>query len=264
MSRTDASPQPHLREALTAFWSEQLRFEDAPQGEGFVTALPLMDASGWQVVLHLRPLTPTQWLVSDEGATLGSLDDVGKNVNARKFREVVEAQCRFYDFERDGLILQKAVAFPFAPTEIQVFAEGLVAISHLAPKVQRKVETSSSTRIEAHVSRYFHQKNWTPERRHKLEGQIESRIVVDFYWENDRALALQPVGPHHRLRDYMERWGWRWTDLGRAHPELIKAMVFDPDTQDWDPDSLDIGRKVCDVFVPYTEADEALDAALTA
>lgn len=48
----------------------------------------------------------------------------------------------------------------------------------------------------------------------------------------------------------------------KAHPNLVKAMVFDPDNQKWDAASLRIGEKACDVFTPYTEADEALDAAL--
>lgn len=52
---------------------------------------------------------------------------------------------------------------------------------------------------------------------------------------------------------YMEQWGFRWHDLRRRHPKLLRAMVYDPDTQEWDETSLKLGREVCDLFCPYYE-----------
>ncbi|MFT5108353.1 MAG: hypothetical protein ACI9UA_003997 [Pseudoalteromonas tetraodonis] len=256
------SEKKHLRDVLTAFWDEQFRIEET--ASGLAAAMPLMNASGWQVVVHLEPVTPGYWLINDQGETLGGLDDAGKNPDTGKVRESVEAQCRFYGLQRDGLTLQKAIRYPFDPVEIQIFAEGLVALSHLPPKRQAEVVVNPLHRMEASVQGYFDRKSWTPIRRHKLRGQVEREIVVDFYSEERRPLAVQPVGRNRQLRGYMEQWGWRWTDLGREHPDLIKAMVFDPDNQEWDLASQKIGEKVCDVFVPYTEVDEALDSALAA
>ena len=192
------------------------------------------------------------------------MDDAGKNLNATATRETIEAQARFYGFERNGLILQKAVRFPFDPVEIQVFADGLVALTHLAPKRQVSVSKSAAYRMEERIGNYFYRHHWEPIRHHKLAGKVESEIVVDYYLERKRPLALQPIGRSHQLRPYMEQWAWRWTDLKSAHPDLLKAMVFDPDAQAWDPVSRRIGEMVCDIFVPYYEADEALDGALVA
>ncbi|MBX3178540.1 MAG: hypothetical protein KF886_14355 [Candidatus Hydrogenedentes bacterium] len=262
MTNTHNDMKQLLRDGLTSFWGEQLQIE--PEGQGLAVAMPLMDSSGWQVVVHLAPLTPTQWLLSDQGATLGMLDDAGKHPEGKGLREVVASQGRVYGFERDGLVLQRTVRFPFDPAEIQIFAEGLAALSHLCPKRKGVVTTHAAQRIADRISRYFYDKQWTPKRHHKLAGVVETAIEVDFYWEGARPLALQPVGRTRHLRSYMEQWGWRWTDLKNAHPDLVKAMVFDPDAQQWDTDSMRIGEEVCDIFVPVYETEEALDGMLAA
>lgn len=249
-----------LREALTSFWDGQLQIE--PEGRGLAVAMPLMDSSGWQVVVHLVPFTPGQWILSDQGATLGMIDDAGKDPDGKGLREAVASQGRLYGFERDGLVLQRTVRFPFDPAEIQIFAEGLVALSHLCPKRKDTVGNHTSQRIEERISRYFYDRQWTPKRHHKLAGVVETAIEVDFYLEGVRPLALQPVGRPRHLRNYMEQWGWRWTDLKNAHPDLIKMMVFDPDSQHWDNDSMRIGEEVCDIFVPVYESEEALNGLL--
>lgn len=249
-----------LRDALTTFWDGQLQIES--EGHGLAVAMPLMDSSGWQVVVHLAPFTPGQWILSDQGATLGMLDNSGKGPDGKGLREAVASHGRIYGFERDGLVLQRTVRFPFDPAEIQIFAEGLVALSHLCPKRTGAVGANVSKRIEDRISRYFYDKQWTPKRHHKLAGVVETAIEVDFYLEGVRPLALQPVGRPRHLRNYMEQWGWRWTDLKNANPNLIKAMIFDPDLQHWDDDSMRIGEEVCDIFVPVYESEEALDGLL--
>lgn len=252
--------QDELRDTLISFWSAQLQIE--PEGPGLAVAMPLMDSSGWQVVLHLAPLAPGQWILSDQGATLGMLDDAGKGPDGKGLREAVASQGQIYGFERNGLVLQRTVRFPFDPAEIQIFAEGLVALSHLCPRHKSATGANVSQRIEDRISRYFYDKQWNPKRHHRLAGVVESAIEVDFYLEGVRPLALQPVGRPRHLRNYMEQWGWRWTDLKNANPNLIKAMVFDPDSQHWDNDSMRIGEKVCDIFVPVYESEEALDGLL--
>ena len=263
MNREKTSSSAALREALLTFWGEQLRIEETR--DGLLAAMPLMDAAGWQVVLRAEPATPGKWLLSDGGKTLGLLDDAGKNPTATGTREAIGALARFYGFEREGLELQKVVAYPFDACEVQVFAEGLAAVSHLCPKVRHRVAVNPLHRMEERMSTYFYRRSWTPKRHHKLSGKVEAEITVDFYVDDTaRPLALQPVGRQQKLRAYMEQWGWRWTDLGRAHPDLLKVMVFDRDNQDWDDGSLKIGEQVCDVFVPYQEAEAAMDAALSA
>jgi hypothetical protein len=83
-----------------------------------------------------------------------------------------------------------------------------------------------------------------------LEGRIERRISVDYYLEGARGLALQVVSRRYNLMRYMEQWEWRWTDLREKNPGLIRAMIYDPERQDWEETAEEIGRSVCYVFCP--------------
>lgn len=251
-----------LRKAFGEFWDDQLRIEETPQG--LVLALPMMLSDGWQVVLHLEKLTPTKWLLSDNGEILGKLSESGVNFQQGKLLSVLEAQSRFYGFEQNGLQLQRVVDFPFNPADMQIFAEALVGLSHLLPKVFKEIKISTERLIEDRVSSFFYNHKLEPKRRYKLEGLVEKEIVVEYYLENNFRLALQPVHRSANLLPFMERWGWRWTDLRHKDPEIKRAMLFDPDNQDWDEASLNIGDSVCDIFVPYTETEEVLGRMLMA
>jgi hypothetical protein len=91
---------------------------------------------------------------------------------------------------------------------------------------------------------------------------VEKRIQVDYFLEGKRGLALEVVNRKHHLIPYMEQWGWRWNDLRKRRPNLLRAMVYDPDNQNWKEPALAIGRSVCEVFCPYFEQDK-VESAIT-
>jgi len=69
------------------------------------------------------------------------------------------------------------------------------------------------------------------------------------------------------MRDYMEQWGWRWLDVKDQNPLVLRAMVYDPDRQEWDDTTKGIANRVCDFFCPYFETqtiNAAIDRALSA
>jgi hypothetical protein len=95
-----------------------------------------------------------------------------------------------------------------------------------------------------------------------LTGKVGEKIHVDFFFEKERQLAMESIEIHDRVKDYMERWAWRWTDLKKQNPELLSAMVYNPDLQDWDSTSLKIGHEVCDLFCPSHDRDQIRDTLL--
>jgi hypothetical protein len=252
----------HLRESFASFWNDQLKIEAVR--DGLIVSPPLLYADGWQVVLFLKALTPSKWLIHDGGEVLGRLADAGISQVQSQFSAIFEQQAQFYGFEQDGLILQRVIDYPFQIADIQIFAEALVALSHQAPKIQKEVRVNTEQLIEQRVNSFFYNRQLQPKRRFKLEGQVEKSITVDYYLEGSHPLALQPVNRSQNLLPYMEQWGWRWTDLKNRYPEMKRVMVYDPDNQKWDRASLNIGRSVCDIFVPYTETEEAMGSLLTA
>jgi hypothetical protein len=103
-----------------------------------------------------------------------------------------------------------------------------------------------------------------PKRNVILEGCVEKRIQVDYFLEGKRGLALEVVNRKHHLVPYMEQWGWRWNDLREKRPNLVRAMVYDPDNQDWEDTALAIGKSVCEFFCPYFETERVHEAIFEA
>lgn len=250
MISTANNPIQQLKDTFQSFWNRNLRIESVR--DGFVIAPPVMDANGWQIVLHLESLTPGKWRLSDRGKTLSH----GLPGGAKGFKDRLEDLGRFYRLEREGLEFFKIVPEPLDAVEIQVFAEGLVAVSHVVRhSLEQMKSPGASSLVEDRVSSFFHSRRIDAMRDYKLQGKVETEIMVDFFVPNERPLAVEVVKRARKLRPYMEQWGWRWSDLKNGNPDLVRAMVFDPDSQQWDESALRIGREVCELFIPYTETE---------
>ena len=165
-----------------------------------------------------------------------------------------------FEIDCDGLEIKKAIKLPVDGIDIQVFAEALVSIAHLYYRYE--AEPYEENVADREIARIFEDRHLKPRLNVPLEGRIEQRISVDYYLEGARGLALQVVSRRYNLMRYMEQWGWRWTDLREKNPGLIRAMIYDPERQDWEETAEEIGRSVCDVFCPYHET-EVINEAIT-
>lgn len=251
-----------LRNALTSFWNEHLHIEKC--SEGWVMSLPIMYSDGLQVVIYLKELTPNKCLLTDQGATLSMLSEANFSLKGNSFTKILASQSKIYGFEQEGLQLEKVIDLPLNAADIQIFAEGLVSLSHLVPKTEKEYRVNVERLISDRLQAFFYNQKIEPKRRYDLAGKIEKKITVEYFVENNHRLALQHISTTTNLLPTMERWGWKWTDLRAADPSIIRAMVFDPDNQPWDEASMNIGQSVCEVFVPYTESDAAISRALSA
>jgi hypothetical protein len=244
------------REALIRFWGETLKVEP-DRAAGAVLALPLMFPDGLQVVVCVQPLTDRSLLISDQGETLGNLVSSGLNIESDVVGEFLRDRLQTFEFERAGLELRKVIRFPVQGVDIQLFGEALVSVAHLFYRLEP--EAAVEDVVDRAVQRIFRDRSLQPKRNFFLEGALEKRIRVDYYLSGKRSMALEVVKRRKDILPYMEQWGWRWTDLRQRHATLLRAMVYDPDQQDWDESSLAIGRSVCEVFCPYF--DQAAIAA---
>ena len=66
---------------MEAFWREQM--ETAETRDGLALTLPLMYPDGWQVSVFLSATTPGRVQISDQGKTLGALQQAGMNLDAK-------------------------------------------------------------------------------------------------------------------------------------------------------------------------------------
>ena len=247
------------RTALQAFWNEVSAIEASR--DGIVMALPVSYPDGWQVVVALRQISKGHAVISDRGQTLMRLSEMGVNVDpkAKGTYQIFEQRKKAFGIIQEGFELKSDIKLPLEGADVQLFAESLLSIAYLTYRHEAAEETDLATVTS--VRRLFHDHNLKPKENHALDGAVEKRIRVDFYLPGKRSLAIQAVKRRGQILGYMEQWAWRWTDLQSSHPDLLRAMVYDPDQQEWDHTSLEIGRRVCDVFCPYFEKaviDEAI------
>jgi hypothetical protein len=225
-------------------------------------ALPLLYPDGLQVTILLQPVTEATALLTDRGETLGNLTNSGLNLGAAVVELFLSDRLQICDLQRDGLILQKQIRLPVDGLDIQLFGEALVSLAHLIDR--HEPEAAEGNVADRTVQRVFAEHHLTPRRNALLEGQVEKQIQVHYYLEGRRGLALEVVSRKLHLLAYMEQWGWRWNDLRKKHPHLIRAMVYDPDNQNWESTALAIGRSVCEVFCPYFEQEVVRKAIVDA
>lgn len=240
------------RRRLSSFWSYALQIEW--ERDRLHLAWPLMLPDGLQLVFELRPITGAAAILSDAGRILGRLAAEGLNVDAGATADLIERRLAFFGLERDGFELRRPARLPIEAVEVQLFAEGLSSIAQLINRHEPEAEEESVARKS--VERLFQLRHLEPRRNHALEGRLEKAIRVSYYLEGRKGLALEVVDRRTNLHGYMQQWGWRWTDLHARHPQLVRAMVYDPDRQEWDAAALEIGRSVCEVFCPYHESEE--------
>lgn len=245
------------REAMRKFWDDQTAIERERQG--VVMALPLMYPDGWQVMVHLEPLSQARAVITDKGRTLANLSQAGLNYDARAKQtyDILEERKRAFELIQDGFELKKEVHLPLDGIDIQLFAESLVSVAHLIYRYEPATVVESTA--DNAVRQVFKERGLTSRTNVEIDGEIEKRIRVDYLVETTKPVACQVVRRRSPLIPYMEQWGFRWRDIHDRNPRLGRAMVYDPDKQEWDETALNIGRQVCDLFCPYFETQTIHD-----
>ncbi|MFQ3670566.1 MAG: hypothetical protein SNJ84_03820 [Verrucomicrobiia bacterium] len=249
-----------IRESLTGFWQKTLQIE-WEQGRAHF-AYPLMLPDGVQIVFELHPVALRSAILSDGGRILSRLTGEGLNIDTQALGNLMADKLAFYEIERDGFELLRGVSLPVEAVDIQIYAEGLLAIAQLINR--HEPEAVEESVVRQSVERIFAARHLQPKRNHPLEGRLEKAIRVSYFLESGHGLAMEVVDRKTNLHGYMQQWGWRWKDLQAAQPAIKRAMIYDPDRQDWDETALEIGRSVCDLFCPYHDSSaisETIEAA---
>lgn len=234
---------------LQAFWQEQVQAEKTRQG--IALTLPLMYPDGWQVTVHVSPLTPGWVRITDAGKTLGALVETGMSLTAKHTAALLDERIRTFELKTDGAEISKALRLPLQGVDVHVFAEALVSIAHLIYRHEPAV--SQDNPADKVVRRIFERRKIEPRRNAELPGRLVKSTRVDYFVDARQPLALQVVNRRDNLLDYMERWAFRWDDLKKENRRLLSGMVYNPENQVWDDTSLRIGAEVCDVFCRYDE-----------
>jgi hypothetical protein len=244
------------RDTVQAFLCEQVAVEKTRRG--VVIALPLMYPDGFQVQVHLQPITKSIVLITDLGRTLGRLHEDGLNLDAKQTLALLEERKQVFELNQVGFELQREIQLPLQGIDVQLFAESLVSISHLIYKFE--AVTAEDSVADRTLLKIFEERQLKPTVNAVIDGEIEKGIRVNYLVAGPRSLACKVVKRRGPMLNYMEQWGWRWTDVQKHNPQLLRGMIYDPDKQQWDDTTLNIGRSVCDLFCPYFETQAIHDA----
>lgn len=240
-----------LRQLLEGFWRESLEIESTRDGVAFT--MPMSYPDGWQVVLELCQKTPNGFYVSDGGKTLSWLGGRGHNPGADSVKTHIERLCREHYLSEEKGVLFRWLQGPLDPVDLQVFAEGLVAIARLDVLVEHRILEEDVA--EKTVTKIFRDAGLTPERRHRLNITPDRAVKVDFFINLRRPLAVELIRTKTDLPGTMEKWGFRWRELKKVYQELTPIMLYDRNTQIIDPYSARIGEMDCELFCGYDETD---------
>jgi hypothetical protein len=116
------------------FYREQIMAE--PTRRGVTMALPLMFPDGWQVQVHLKPLSKSRAVITDGGRTITMLLENGLRLELVAVLSLLEERKRTFELVQVGFELQKEIALPLEGLDVQLFAESLVSIAHFLFKFE--------------------------------------------------------------------------------------------------------------------------------
>ena len=240
-----------LRGLLTTFWDETLEVETTPKGLLFT--MPASYPDGWQVVLELSQKTPNGFLLSDRGKTLSWLSGQGQNIGTDATQQYLKRLCSEHFLKEQHGVIYRWLKWPLDATDIQVFAEGLVAIARL--EVLNDHRAAEEDVADRTVQRIFKDAKLNPQRKHRLQITKDRAVSVDYFVEQRRPVALQIVRAKTDFSGTMEKWGFRWSELKRSYQGLAPIMLYDRHTQMIDGYSRHIGESECELFCGYDETD---------
>ena len=240
-----------LRETLRSFWEAAVSIE--PHRDSLAFAMPASYPDGWQIVLEISQKTPNGFRLSDRGRTTAWLTSQGQNVHTESMRRHQERICQECRMDLECGEFFRWLEAPLDGTDIQVFTEGLVAVSHL--HVLHEPRIMEENVVETTVQRVLLDSGLKPDRHHKLSITKERKVTVDFYAEAKRAVAIELIQSKHDLSGKMERWAFRWDELRKSYRTLVPVMLYDRNTMLVDSYSRHIGEEKCDLFCGYDETD---------
>lgn len=240
-----------LRALLTTFWNEALEIE--PTAKGLLFTMPASFPDGWQVVLELSQVTPKGFRLSDRGKTLSWLIGQGQNISTDAIRHHLQRLCAEHSLTEEHGVLCRWLELPLDPRDIQVFAEGLVAVSRL--DILNDHRMAEEDVADTVVQRILSDAGLEAKRHHKLSITKDRAVAVDYFIEQRRPTAIQILRAKSDISGSMEKWGFRWHELQNKYTGLAPIMLYDRDTQQIDSYSRHIGDAECALFCGYDETD---------
>jgi Domain of unknown function DUF1828 len=217
--------------------------------------LPLLNADGFQISIGLEQISERSAMLTDLGETLSFLECRGIATDHDSVKNLIDKQLNVFEIACRGRELTKLVNLPIEGLDIHLFGEALSGLTHLL--FRHELIQAPNVHVFENVRQSLEQMKlrYVIGADASVKGLISKSIQVDFLVEAKKRVAIKTVQRRGRIHEYMEQWGYRWIDAREANPSLVRAMIYDPDNQEWDENSRAIGQRHCEIFRPYFESE---------
>ena len=222
-------------DVLTTYLEAQkqlIEFEELDK-DNCVVSLPRHFSAHTRVELLVSRLSPDQFVLTDQGQTIGELKDAGVPVG-RTLLERAKKLIRIWRVALDGIALVRTCRYNELGVAVHEFGEAAKTVgdAYLSARdyeTDRRVEEQLKDRVR----RTFQDERYFYREQQSVPGKVEiSGHKVDFYIpaNGSNGLALEVLSKPNKLQ--AEAWGFRTRDMKEANKKLLVGFVYDETAKD--------------------------------
>lgn len=238
-----------LKKSLLGFYDEQLQCNQT--ADGLHIAYPLLLPNGWQIAFSIYESKIDSSLeLSDNGLIWNYLENYFPSKSAVN-QAIIKGKCTFYGIEhQENGMFRKILANPLSPLEIQLFAEGLLAVAYLVYRYEKRGRINNSPFNTVHE--IFIQHRIPVELKVNLRGKCCNKIYADFKYGNS---IVRVVSSREALAS-VQIAAFQFSDYKLANHDTNRILIYNPDYH-WNSDCQDLAESDYFEFSsPYTEVDD--------
>ena len=236
----------NIRQSLLSFWNEQLVFRI--ESNAIHIAYPLLLPDGWQVSFSIyHNKSSNVFEVSDNRITFDYLENYfPKQTSINK--SIIDEKRKFYDLELlPNGILRKMFYREILPSEIQLFAEGLVALHYLVYRFEKHNLAENIPLKTVKDILFTHQIKY--QINTTVAGKNLSKIPVDFLCGVNVFRIINSQDPLATIQIA----GFRFNDYKMVMQQAKRVLIYNSDREGWNDDCQNIvsSKDHFDFTAPY-------------
>lgn len=237
-----------LKKSLLGFYDEQLQCNQT--AEGLHIAYPLLLPNGWQIAFSIyESKIDCSIELSDNGLIRNYLENYFPREPAVN-RAIIEEKCTFYGIEhQENGMFRKCLVNSLSPLEIQLFAEGLLAVAYLVYRYEKRGRINNNPFNTVHE--IFIQNRIPVELNVNLRGKCYNKIYADFKHGN----SIVRVVSNRNALATVQIAAFQFSDYKLANHDTDRILIYNPDYH-WNSDCQDLAKSnYFDFSAPYTDVD---------
>lgn len=245
-----------FRNSLHGFWDHVT--EICEESRCVSMSLPLLQADGWQVTVHIVDELNGCVSIRDMGQMRSWLAIRGFSIDSSSCNEIENLKSDFGVCE-DELGYYKLIRFPVPAREIHLFGSFLSAVSYLIFKLRADTHTGRKEAYDSvnNVAQTVAYKCIKGKRYNTKYREMN----VDFsFLKEKKTVLVQTFDQKTTATDAMELWSARLREIAESQENVTgTAMVYDEDTCNLKTEVINVAKGRGNLVLPSHRLDELKD-----